>query len=585
MVKLLLGKGVKLDDATFFCPFEVFKYLLKRGANPKATNWNGDTLLHKECEGGNLKTVKYLIQHYNADVNAKNNKGQTPLHLTCRTNYLKIVKFLIEEQKADPAVTCNDGKSALHYAAEMFYSLSILRYLIEVQKLDTEATDNEGRAALHIACQSDLFFQLKWETQKYLIEEHPKIIFEAKDKKGKIAQFYCLEHFMGIEKYEFDNFRPIALILATKAYILKTKENKDTDHIFDWIQKSYHYLMKKNRGEDVDVLCLIVGLTMFRKQLCFKSQTKIENNPLLFIVGYLNRVDIAKFMFNQDVCIIEKHLKGEEAKSKRILLLKSYFEFSCENGLMDLTRFLFQEINNRQESFQHLHFDGSFLKSACINKHIDIFKYLLEDEKAKEEAAEFLNDFPLHYACKRGSLEMLQYLIETKKIDIEVKDKEGRTPLLLACIEGLIKITKYLIAEQNANINTTDNKGRSVLHSACQSRCFKLVKYISQKTKPDVNDQDEDGSTALHLACKGCNHKIVKFLITDMKANHHLVDKEGRTPLHVACQSNWSVPIPKLLVIKGANVLAKDNSGKSPLQFAVDNGKITIPFVKAATKR
>jgi ankyrin repeat protein len=138
MVKLLLSKEAKVKDATLFQPqfyvnFQIIKYLLKRGANPKATDVDGNTLLHKQCERGNLKNVKYLIQHYNADVSAKNRQGQTPVHLACQWNNLKMVKFLIEEQNADPAVTCYEGKSALHYAADEYYSPSILRYLIEDQ--------------------------------------------------------------------------------------------------------------------------------------------------------------------------------------------------------------------------------------------------------------------------------------------------------------------------------------------------------------------------------------------------------------------------------------------------------------------
>jgi ankyrin repeat protein len=588
MVKLLLDKGAKLKNEIVWTigNFEIFKYLLKRAANPKATDKYGNTLLHEQCERGHLKNAKYLIEHYNADVNAKNDAGLTPLHLACKGNIfplykkssLKIVKFLIEEQTADPEVTCNEGKTALHHAAKNYHP-SILRYLIEDQKLDIEATDNEGRTALHLACQTDIFFEDKWETQKYLIEDHAKIT-EAKDKKGKTALHYCLEHFEKESEHSFEYFKPIALILATKAKIVELRVSQEIDPIFDWMKQSYDKDMKKSTGEDEAVSCLYSGIQKFQKNLDKKDKTLMEYNPLLYIVDYCNRVDIAEYMFNQDLCYIENHFNAEEANSRRDLLLKSYLKFSCENGLLDLIRFLFQEINNKQEFFEHLHFDGSFLETACENNHIDIFKYLLEDEKAKDEAAEFLKDFPLHFACKYGSVYMVQYLIETKLINIEVKDKAGSTPLHLTCFEGSIQIAEYLIEKQNANIDTTDNEGRSVWHFACKSRCFELVKYIFQKTKQDVNAQDEYGSTALHLACGRYKPslKVVKYLINDMKANLHSVDNEGRTPLHVA----WNAPISKFLVSKGANVLAKDKNGKNPLQIARG---IVIPFLKAATKR
>jgi ankyrin repeat protein len=588
MVKLLLDKGAKLENAALFHPnekvnFQIIKYLLERGANPKVTDGYGNTLFHKKCENRNLKYVKYLIRHYNADVNAKNRKGQTPLHLACEGyDNLKMVKFLIKEQHSDPAITCNKGKIALHYAAKNIFGPSILRHLIEDQNVDIEATGSEGKTALHIACESDSCFLFRWETQKYLIEHHAKII-EAKDKKGKTALHYCLENFVEKKKYEFDNFRPIALILASKANILKTQENKDTNHVFDWIKQSYDSDMKKGQDDDEAVSCLITGLKSFRKQLDKKDQVQIEYNPLLLLVCYCNTVDIAKYMFNQDLSYIEKHFNAKEASLKRNLLLKSYLKFSCENGLLDLTRFLFQEINNKQESFQHLTFDGSFLKSACWKKHFDVFTYLLEDDKTKDEAGEFLRDFPLHYSCVTGSLEMVQYLIKTKQIDIEMKGKYGFTPLHCACNAGSIEIAKYLIENQNANINTTDNKGGNVWHFACKSDCLELVKYISLKTKQDVNALDQNGSTALHVACEW--RKNLKLIFTDVKASFYLFDKEGRTPLPVLCLSRWpEVSIVKFLVNKGANVLAKDKSGKCPLQIAYHHRE-TIHFLKAATKR
>jgi ankyrin repeat protein len=626
MVKLLLSKEAKEKDATLFHSYpevnsQIIKYLLKGGANPKATDVNGNTMLHIVCAKGNLKNVKYLIQHYNADVSAKNKQGQTPLHLACRINNLKMVKFLMEEQNADPAVHCNEGKTAFHHAAGNKNGLSILRYLIEVKKQDIEATDNEGRTVLHLACQTFIFFDFegRWKTQKYLIEDHAKII-EAKDKKGKTALYYCLKNFVEQDNYLNHHFRPIALILATKGKILKKQENKDSDHVCDWIKQSYDKDMKKSKKEDEALSCVIGGLKSFQKELDKKDNTNIEYNPLLYIVDYCNKVDIAEYMFNQDLCYIEKHFNAKEANSKIKLLLNSYLKFSCEKGVLDLTRFLFQEIYNKQKSFHHFTFDGSFLKTACKKKQVDIFKYLLEDEKANDEAAEFLQNFPLHYACRNGSLEMVQYLIITKQIDIELKDNEGRTPLHFACQSGSlemvqyliiakqidiekkdkkgitplhlacharsIEMAKYLIEKQNANVNITDNKGRSVWHFACMSDCLELVKYISLKTKQDVNAQDEDGSTALHLACKIRNLKVVKFLITDMKADLHSVDKEGKTPIHIACQSYFStVPIPKFLVNKGANVLAKDKCGKTPLQNQYRNYTELIAFLKAATKR
>jgi ankyrin repeat protein len=617
MLTLLLDQGVQLDEEVLFEThyLQIIKYLVKRGANPKATDNNGNTLLHCffAVENKDFKHFKYLFRNYSADVSPKNNKGETPLHLACKggryINNLKMVKFLIEEQKADPAVTCDKGKTALHYAAQTSWvgHPSILRYLIEEQKVNPANTCNEGKTAFHYAAENCSLIIWKsftiseatntkkrtfptqgafcsgLETQKYLLEFQQKII-EAKDKKGKTALHYLLEKYQKEEsKVKF--FKPVALILASKVKILHTKENKHTDHIFDWIKQSYDSGIKKITKEDdkVTISCFVAGLQSFQQQLTekFEKEKHIQYNPFLYIVLYCKRIDIAEFILNQDLCYIEKQCNAEEANSKIKLLLESYLRFSCTKGFLDLACFLLQEINNRQELIQHLNFDGKFLETACRKKHINVFQYLLEDEKAKDEAAEFLKDFPLHYACSNGLLEMVQYMIESGLSDFEAKDTDGQTLLYLALEMGSIQTVQYLLEEKRACINETNKHGRSVFQAACKSGSLELIKYIQEKFKPDINAQDDNGLTALHVACTRWNLGVVKFLITDMKANLHSVDKEGKTPLHVAgAYNNYS--IAKFLVKKGADVLAKDNSRNIPLQIA---RRELNPFLKAATKR
>ncbi len=658
MVTLLLDRGVQLDEKVLFGTqhLQIIKYLVKRGANPKATNYNGNTLLHHFCkkENQDLKHCKYLIKHYSANVSTKNNEGETPLHLACKgfISNLEMVKFLIEEQKADPAVTCDEGKTALHYAAQKEHlgtlrylieeqkvnpavpcnegktalhyaaegrNLGTLRYLIEEQKVNPAVTCNEGKTALHYAaeynCHLDIlkslfgveatstqkgtFFSVvvvydrleRLETEEYLIKHQQKII-EAKDKKGKTALHYLLERYeKKTEEAAWKFFKPIALILATKAEILNTKENKNTDHIFDWIKQSYDSGIKKITKEDdkVTISCFVTELQSFQKQQIKEDENEkeyfLQYNPFLYLALYCKRIDIAEFILNQDLGYIEKQFNAEEANSKKVLLLQNYLRFSCVLGFLDLTRLLFEQINKKQESFQHLMLDGDYLKMACCFKHMDVFQYLLEDEKAKDEAAEFLKDFPLHFACRYGSLEMVQYMIESGLSDFEAKDTDGQTLLYLALERGSTQTVWYLLKEKRACIDAANKHGRSVFQAACCSVSLELVKYIQEKLQLDINAQDNNGLTALHLACTSFNLDVVEFLITDMKANLHSVDKEGRTPLHAAGANN-NYSIAKFLVKKGADVLAKDNSRKIPLQLAKnDYRRQLIPFLKAATKR
>jgi ankyrin repeat protein len=636
MVKFLIGKKAMLSEKILFktSRFQIIKYLLQKEANPKATDDNGNTLLHKECERGNLKNVKYLIEHYDADVSAKNKKGQTPLHLACTKEFnLKVVKFLIEEQKADYEIACKNGKTALHYAAQHLLSvgvvsyliknvnadpavtcsegktalhyatknggLGIARFLIEKANQTFEATDNEGKTIFHLVCIHESF-----DIVKYLIEEKSQN-FEVPDKGGKTAVHYILQNCKSEKKYTVKlqkRFQCLALLIKAKAKIMDSTDRKYTDNILDWVRQSYDMGLQKEKEKKNPIIgCLITGLQSFQKQFDTKNVKKIHYNLLLHIAHVCNRLDIAEFIFNQDFCYLKKHEISEDKKLKEKLLLNSYIQFSCEVGFLDLTKFLFQEAikgpdyfqdlketsvsNNRNGESKSKLFKAGFLKSIGSTTCIDVFQYLLEEEKAKNEANAFLKGFPLHYVCRMGTLEMAKYLIERKLIASDAKDKNGRTPLHLACSSGSLVIVKYLIEEQNANTETTDKISRNLLHFACLSDSLEVVKYISKKSKADVNAQQKNGSTALHVACEQKNVDIVKYLVSDMKADCNIVNKQRRTPLHIACKVQC-YQISKFLVNRGTNVLAKDKYGnKIPLQWAKRLDTKLVTFMKATTKR
>ncbi len=578
IVKLLLDRNAEINKDILFKVrhFQIIKYLLKRGAELKSTDSKGNTLLLKECERGNLEKVKYLTKHSNPDVSGKNKREQTTLHLACGTNSLKTVKFLIQHCDANVSTKNSKGQTPLHLACAEWNNLEIVKFLIEEANADPAVTCNKGKTALHYAARNVGGASIV----RYLIENQ-KLDIEASDNNRKIALQYSLKIFKA-----FKEFRHFVFFSAAKAKILKARENKNSDYIFEWIKKSYVIGINNVKKEDkVIVSCFTAGLTYFKAWLNKKDATHNECNPLLLIVSYCNRVDIAEYMFNQDLCYIKKRFNSEEANLKRNLLLKSYLKFSCQCGFLELTKFLFQEMNKRKESFHHLSFDGQLLKTACYNKHMDVFKFLLEEEEAKDEADVFMKDLPLHYACKYGSQEMVQYLIEMKPFDFKAEDK------VISC--GTIKIMQYLIEEQKACIDTSYAHGGNVFQMvSSNSEQLEVVKYIFQKTNQDVNVQDENGSTALHLACKRENLKAVQFLINDMNADLCLVDKEGRTPLHVYCQYSCQefLLIPKLLVSKEENILAKDKSGKIPLQVAKGKSQpyfatLLVAFLNAVTKR
>jgi ankyrin repeat protein len=88
--------------------------LLKYGANPCATDHNGNTPLHKPPMRKQNETVIRLLTKAGADINATNESdGSTPLIAAAKAQCLDVSAFI--DHGADPNKQDSDGNTALHH--------------------------------------------------------------------------------------------------------------------------------------------------------------------------------------------------------------------------------------------------------------------------------------------------------------------------------------------------------------------------------------------------------------------------------------------------------------------------------------
>ena len=137
-----------LHHACYLGNFEIVKSLVTNGANvnievPKFAL----TPLHGATMNGDIKTVKFLIEH-NAKLNAKDIKGGTPIFAACWIGKLSVVKYLVEKG-AEIDITTNDGATVLHYASQSG-NLDLVKFLTS-KGLDVNSQADNGATPLHIA--------------------------------------------------------------------------------------------------------------------------------------------------------------------------------------------------------------------------------------------------------------------------------------------------------------------------------------------------------------------------------------------------------------------------------------------------
>jgi ankyrin repeat protein len=141
----------------------VLMYLLsQKGINGNIMGKRGYTLLHIACKYINklpLEIFKLLIETHGCDVNVQNNDKDTPLHYALRYfnprngGDIKTLTYLINQKDINGNITGEYGYTLLHMACKYINILPIdvLQHLIETHGCDVNARNDNKNTPLHCA--------------------------------------------------------------------------------------------------------------------------------------------------------------------------------------------------------------------------------------------------------------------------------------------------------------------------------------------------------------------------------------------------------------------------------------------------
>ena len=177
------GKTTALLLAAGYSNSDIFNKLIASGADINAKDINGFTVLHYAVEGGNIETVK-LILNTGYNVNTKSNEGATALFrvefVSDESLSLEIARMLIEAG-ADVNVKDNKGNTPLHYWAK---NPSLIQ-LLSASGADVNARNSHGLTPLHKAT-----YQGNISSMRKLIDAGADIY--ALDKDGNTPHNYAI---------------------------------------------------------------------------------------------------------------------------------------------------------------------------------------------------------------------------------------------------------------------------------------------------------------------------------------------------------------------------------------------------------
>lgn len=153
--KLESELALKVNRTAFDGDLYQLKSLIRAGADPKKTDYDGRSPLHlAACRG--YEDITLLLIHERVDMNVKDNFGNTPLLEAVKNGHDRIASLLVRE---GASLKIDDGGSFLCSAVARGDSDYLKRLLSN--GMDANLKDYDYRTPLHVAASEGLIFMAK----------------------------------------------------------------------------------------------------------------------------------------------------------------------------------------------------------------------------------------------------------------------------------------------------------------------------------------------------------------------------------------------------------------------------------------
>eukprot|EP01122_Echinamoeba_exundans_P003272 TRINITY_DN13397_c0_g1_i1.p1 TRINITY_DN13397_c0_g1~~TRINITY_DN13397_c0_g1_i1.p1 ORF type:complete len:1123 (+),score=150.08 TRINITY_DN13397_c0_g1_i1:71-3439(+) len=169
---------------------------------------------------------------------------------------------------------------------------------------------------------------------------------------------------------------------------------------------------------------------------------------------------------------------------------------------------------------------------ACGKNQLDLVKLCVERGANVYAGSSFGGVSGLDLAAKKGHMEVLKYLIEDQKMNPDTSESASMTPLHWACAFTQLDAAKYLIS-MGANIRRTSSQGSSIFSLACSGRNKSMMQWLLS-LDIDTTSADRQGTCPIHIMAKHGPLDLLKLFIESGKANIQALDGSGRSAVDIA---------------------------------------------------
>jgi ankyrin repeat protein len=486
----------------------IVKFLLDKGADPKAADARGRTALHGLVARGEGALVRSLLDR-GAEVNAKDQRGRTPLHRAVECGNESAVDALLAAH-ADVNATDATGRTPIRLAP---YSLSYTTYNPPMVK-----------KLLDHGAQVDLVTTIALGSVEQVaaaIERDPKAV----NQKGKTQDERLPLHWAVSRKSP-----EMVKLLLDHGADPNAKEKDGNPPLHGAVFAQNPQVVSMLIAAKADVNALGQGDCTALYWACNNLDVEVVN--LLLAAGADPNTKAAR-QPNPLSAVLQSAREGRFGFAQK----------STPAERSALAKTLINALLDHKADPNGPVWGGGY--SPIFGADEEQAELLLSRGARLDVTTEDGNTL-LHYAAILSRGDLARFAIK-HKLSLEAKNKKGETPL--HCAVGYLRPSEAvveMILAANPDLGAKDNEGRSPLHRAVIIGSVPAATALLDH-QADPEARDNEGATPLHHAAKLGRDNMVALLI-DRGAAVNVRDKAGRTPLDWATRETTRA----LLVEHGA---------------------------------
>ena len=519
------GGNLPIHDACLYGQLKIVDYLIHfKGTSivdaVLFTDSEENTLLHKACQSGSVRLVRYLqeilcfnskecvhrkLNLYNDSLGAYFNIS--PQRVLSHTRQMLVYCLLAKNRYGDTPlnVACRHGHQSVLKIFKMFIPL-MANCTLEVSAIECAQID----VATFILSLNQLPFA-------EVDSEHPKC-------PPSIQKFKCLE----VPLFESMPFRRKTVECLTCMSLFSTDELSDYD---------------SSTGIGSCPKCAAVRSTVAVHSVCPECHHSYRQ--------YSHMVNCSKC---QNRLKLNRAYNNSYPEMFRLDSKSGYsLDLSCKSACHIALRSgnlkAFIQIQAAMKSISS-ELPVTLLHAACVSDNKTIVAHILKTLNCSPNVCDSEGNTPLHVVCLWGSMNVFLYLSELEDIQKDALNKNNDSPLSLACKYDWNDLCKQLLDNfDSTSIPYPDDE--TPLHLACSNNNLELVKMIVETNKVSlqfIETADKYGDTPIFNACRNGNLDMVQYLLKWNSNPFHINSITEQSPLHIACRIGRSDIVRALLI-------------------------------------